>query len=44
MISVAAYYRSKQHGFNGSDPFLDWLAGEEEIDAMLKNRKDIQTH
>ncbi len=44
MISVAAYYRSQQHGFDDSDPSLDWLAAEEEIDAMLKNRKDVQIH
>lgn len=44
MISVAAYYRSQQHGFDDSDPFLDWLAAEEEIDAALKNRKDIEIH
>ena len=42
MISVAAYYRSQQHGFGDSDPFLDWLAAEEEIDAMLKNHKEIK--
>lgn len=44
MISVAAYYRSQQHGLDDSDPFLDWLAAEEEIDAALKNRKDIHIH
>ncbi len=43
-VAVAAYFLAEHRGFNGGDPVADWLAAETEIDAVLKNRKDIQIH
>lgn len=34
MISVAAYYRAECRGFEPGCEHEDWLAAEEEIDAM----------
>lgn len=34
MVAEAAYYLAERHGFGG-DAAADWLAAEEEIDAML---------
>jgi rubrerythrin len=38
MIEEAAYYRSSKRTSPG-DPLEDWLAAEEEVDQMLKNRQ-----
>jgi len=35
MIAVAAYYHAEQRGFMGGNPAEDWVAAEEEIDALL---------
>ena len=35
MIEQAAYFRALQRGFNGGDPFEDWLVAEREINRML---------
>ncbi len=35
MIATAAYFRAEHRGFSEGDPVADWLAAEEEIDAML---------
>lgn len=37
MVAEAAYYRAEQHGFNPDRHMEDWLAAEEEVDALLKN-------
>ncbi|HMC13384.1 MAG TPA: DUF2934 domain-containing protein [Gallionellaceae bacterium] len=37
MISVAAYYRTEERGFDGGYPVADWLAAEAEINAALSN-------
>jgi len=42
MISVAAYYHAEHRGFADDNSLSDWLAGEAEIDATHKNRKDIK--
>jgi Protein of unknown function (DUF2934) len=44
MVSVAAYFRAENRGVGGGDSLADWLSAEAEIDAMLKNRKDIKAH
>ncbi len=35
MIAIAAYYRAERRSFDGSDPMLDWLEAEAEIDAAV---------
>lgn len=35
MIADAAYFRAERRGFDGGDPFVDWLEAEHEIDARL---------
>jgi Protein of unknown function (DUF2934) len=44
MIATAAYFRAERHSFDGAAPVADWLAAEEEIDAMFKSRKDISLY
>jgi len=44
LISVAAYFRAKNRGFEGGDSMADWLAAEAEIDAMLINHKNVNIH
>ncbi|MGC2457408.1 MAG: hypothetical protein WA435_05395 [Gallionellaceae bacterium] len=39
---VGDHTASRERGFDDADPFLDWLAAEEEIDKMLKNHKEIK--
>jgi hypothetical protein len=36
MISEAAYFRAERRGFQGGDPFQDWLNAEAEIDKLLE--------
>ncbi|TDI72834.1 MAG: DUF2934 domain-containing protein [Betaproteobacteria bacterium] len=33
-IATAAYYRSKQRGFNNGDEIKDWIEAESEIDSV----------
>ncbi len=44
LISVAAYYHAEHRGFGADDSLADWLSAEAEIDAILKNSKDIRVH
>ena len=45
MIEEAAYYRALARGFEGGDPFEDWLSAELEIDAKycLKRHDETET-
>ena len=35
MIAESAYRRAERRGFEGGDPFADWLESEREVDALL---------
>jgi DUF2934 family protein len=35
MIAVAAYHKAEQRGFTPEGSLTDWLAAEQEIDALL---------
>ena len=39
MIAESAYLRAARRGFNGGDPLADWLASEQEVDALLSGPK-----
>jgi len=40
MIAERAYLRAELRGFQGGDPVEDWLAGEQEVDALLSRSAD----
>jgi hypothetical protein len=36
MIAEAAYFRSERHGFTPGHELEDWVAAEQEVDALLR--------
>jgi len=36
MIEEGAYYRALRRGFQGGDPFADWIEAEQEINTQLR--------
>lgn len=36
MIACAAYYRAERRGFSSEGALSDWLAAENEVDALLQ--------
>ena len=38
MVSEAAYFRALNRGFEGGDPFTDWLEAEKEIRNQLQGQ------
>jgi len=40
MIAERAYRLAERRGFMGGDPILDWLEGEQEVDALLSRSAD----
>lgn len=38
-VEVAAYYIAERRGFAGGDEAADWLAAEQEIDRLLREKK-----
>ena len=35
MVAEAAYFRAERHGFTPGHELEDWVAAEQEVDAML---------
>jgi Protein of unknown function (DUF2934) len=40
MIAEGAYYRAERRGFRPGGELIDWLAAEQEVDAMLNEPYD----
>ncbi|RYI99507.1 MAG: DUF2934 domain-containing protein, partial [Acetobacteraceae bacterium] len=38
LIAQAAFERAQRHGLGTTDPFVDWLHAEREVDARLSAR------
>jgi hypothetical protein len=38
MIAASAYLRAERRGFTPGQEVADWLAAEQEVDALLKHR------
>ena len=43
MIAEAAYFRAERRGFQGGDPFADWLSAEAQIDQLLQADEGHET-
>ena len=42
MIAEAAYYRAERHGFTPGHELEDWVAAEQEVDALLSGAAATQ--